>query len=155
MEVISPFFFEDNKRINCLFSSINLLKILLPELQNYSSIYYLFSNFLNELKFNKNWIVHYIFWEMSLLKEIGFDLNLMSSLVSDANTNKKMTTVLIDKEKINIPFFLVEKNFENIDTKSIYSALKFIGKFIEKKTLIPNNLNHPASRKKLESYFKK
>ena len=66
IEAISPFFFEDKKKINCLFSSLNLLKTVLPELLSYNSIYVLFVNFLNELKFNNNWIIHYIFWEKLL-----------------------------------------------------------------------------------------
>ena len=154
IDAISPFFFDDNKKLNCLFSSLNLLKTVLPELLSYNSIYVLFSNFLNELKFSNNWIIHYIFWEMNLLREIGFDMNLISNLVSKTNFEKNMITVNIDNEKINIPCFMVEKKFENIDTKSIYYALKFIGRFIEKKVLIPNNLNYPMSRKKLESFFK-
>ena len=32
IDAISPFFFDDNRKLNCLFSSLNLLKILLPEL---------------------------------------------------------------------------------------------------------------------------
>ena len=154
IDAISPFFFDDNRKLNCLFSSLNLLKILLPELLNYNSIYVLFSNFLNELKFSNNWIIHYIFWEMNLLREIGFDMNLTFNSVSKTHSEKKMITVNIDKEKINIPSFMVEKKFENIDTKSIYYALKFIGKFLEKKILIPNNLNYPISRKNLENCFR-
>jgi len=91
---------------------------------------------------------------MSLLKEIGFDMNLISNSVSKINSKKNMITVIIDNEQINIPSFMVEKKFENIDTKSIYYALKFIGKFLEKKILIPNNLNYPISRKNLESCFR-
>ena len=124
IDAISPFFFNDNKKINCLISSLNLLRLVLPELLSYASIYTLFSNFLNELKHNKDWIVHYIFWEINVLKEIGFDMNLF------------------------------EKKFNNVDSKSIYYALVFIGKFLEKKILIPNNLNYPISRKKLEMFFK-
>ena len=154
IDAISPFFFDDNKKLNCLFSSLNLLKTLLPELQSYNSIYVLFSNFLYELKFNNNWIVHYIFWEINLLREIGFDMNLTSYLVSKKNSEKNMITVNIDNEKINIPSFMVEKKFENIDKKYIYYALKFIGKFFEKKILIPNNLNYPISRKNLQNYFR-
>ena len=154
IDAISPFFFDDNKKLNCLFSSLNLLKTVLPELLSYNSIYVLFSNFLNELKFSNNWIIHYIFWEMNLLKEIGFDMNLISNSVSKTNFEKNMITVNIDNEKINIPCFMVEKKFENIDTKLIYYALKFIGKFLEKKILIPNNLNYPISRKNLESCFR-
>ena len=154
IEAISPFFFHDNKKLNCLFSSLNLLRTVLPELLSYNSIYVLFSNFLYELKFNNNWIVHYIFWEMNLLREIGFDMNLSSYFVSKRNLEKNMITINIDNEKINIPCFMVEKSFENIDTKTIYCALKLIGKFLEKNILIPNNLNYPTSRKNLENFFR-
>ncbi len=154
IDAISPFFFDDNKKINCLFSSLNLLKTVLPELLSYNSIYVLFSNFLNELKFSNFWIIHYIFWEMNLLREIGFDMNLISNSVSKSNSEKKMITVIIDNEKINIPSFMVDKKFENINTKTIYYALKFIGTFLEKKIFIPNNLNYPISRKNLESCFR-
>ena len=103
IEAISPFFFDDNKKIICLFSSLNLLKTVLPELLSYNSIYVLFSNFLKELKFNNNWIIHYIFWEMSLLREIGFDMNLTPSSVLKKNSENNMVIVNVDNEKINIP----------------------------------------------------
>ena len=154
IDPISPFFFDDNKKINCLFSSLNLLKTVLPEMLSYNSIYILFSNFLNELKFSNNWIIHYIFWEINLLREIGFDMNLTSNSATKINSKKNMITVIIDNEQITIPCFMVEKKFENIDTKSIYYALKFIGKFLEKNILIPNNLNYPISRKNLENFFR-
>ena len=154
IEAISPFFFDNNKKINCLFSSLNLLKTVLPELLSYNSIYILFSNFLNELRFSNNWIIHYIFWEMNLLKKIGFDMNLPSNYVTKSYNKKKMITVNIDNENINVPSFMVDKKFDNIDTKSIYYALTFIGKFLKKNILTPNNLNYPISRIKLENYFR-
>ena len=154
IDAISPFFFDDNKKLNCLLSSLELLKITLPELLSYNSIFVLFSNFLNELMFNKNWIIHYIFWEIDFLKEIGFDMSLRSNLVSENYSKKNMSTVYIDNEKISIPSFMVENKFEDVDVKSIYHALKLIGKFLEKNILIPNNLNYPISRKKLESCFR-
>jgi len=154
IDAISPFFFDDNKKLNCLLSSLELLKITLPELLSYNSIFVLFSNFLNELMFNKNWIIHYIFWEIDFLKEIGFDMSLRSNLVSENYSKKNMSTVYIDNEKISIPSFMVENKFEDVDVKSIYHALKLIGKFLEKNILIPNNLNYPVSRKSLERFFK-
>ena len=154
IEAISPFFFDNNRKLNCLFSSLNLLKILLPELLNYNSIYILFSNFLNELKFSNNWIIHYIFWEINLLREIGFDMNLTSNSVSKTNSEKNMIIVNIDNEKMNIPSFMVERKLENVDTESIYCALRLIGKFLQKNILIPNNLNYPMSRKNLENFFR-
>ena len=153
INAISPYFFDDNKKLNCLFSSLNLLKTVLPERLSYNSIYILFSNFLNELMSSNNWIIHYIFWEMNLLKEIGFDMNLKSNSFSKIDSKNNIITVNIDNEKINIPIFMLEKKIENIDTKSIYCALKLIGKFLEKNILIPNNLNYPISRKNLENCF--
>ena len=91
---------------------------------------------------------------MNLLKEIGFDMNLKSNLLSDIQTEKNMIIVNIDNEKINIPTFMAEKKIENIDTKSIFIALKFIGKFLEKKILIPNKINYPTSRRILENCFR-
>jgi hypothetical protein len=123
-------------------------------MQSYNSIYILFSNFLNELKFSNNWIVHYIFWEMNLLKKIGFDMNLPSNYVSGSYNKKKIITVNIDNENINVPSFMIDKKFYDIDTKSIYYALTFIGNFLKKNVLIPNNLNYPISRIKLENYFR-
>ena len=154
IEPISPYFFSNYKKLNCLFSSLNLLKTVLPEMHNYKSIYILFSNFLYELKFNNHWIINYIFWEINLLKEIGFDMNLSSNLISKNYVDKNIVTVNIDNEQINIPSFIVNKSFENIDTKLIYCALRFLGKFFEKKILIPNNLNFSASRKKLENFYR-
>jgi DNA repair protein RecO (recombination protein O) len=154
IDPISSFFFDDNKKINCLISSLNLLKTVLPESLSYNSIYILFSNFLSELKFSNSWIIHYIFWEMNLLKKIGFDMNLASNYVTKSHNKKKMVTVNIDNENISVPSFMIDKKFENIDTKSIYSALTFIGKFLKKNILTPNNLNYPISRIKLENYFK-
>ena len=154
IEAIGPFFFDDNRKLDCLFSSLNLLKTVLPEMLTYNSIYFLFSAFLNELKFKNHWIIYYIFWEMDLLREIGFDMNLTSNSFSNANSEKNMISVNIDNKQINIPRFMIEKKIENIDTKSIDYALKLIGKFIEKKILIPNNLNYPISRKNLENCFR-
>ena len=153
IDPISPFFFDDKKKLDCLFSSLNLLKIVLPELLSYNSIYVLFSKFLNELKFSNKWIVHYIFWEMDLLREIGFDMNLTSDAIYKTNPETNTITVNIDNKKINIPSFILDRELENIDTKSIHYALTFIGKFLEKKILIPNNLNYPISRKNLQNYF--
>ena len=155
IDPIAPFFFDDNKKINCLFSALNFLKVVLPEMLGYHNIYILFSDFLSKLKFNKNWIIHYIFWEINLLREVGYDMNLKSNnpILKSYSVND-IVTVNVDNEKTNIPFFLIDKKFGKINEKSIHIALTFIGKFIQKNILTPNNLNYPVNRKKLENFFK-
>ncbi len=153
IEAISPFMFDDKKKLLCLLSSIYILRLLLPEQFKYNLIYNLFSEFLFSLKYKENWIAHYVFWEIDLLKEIGFDMNLKSNKDNKINKEKNTITVVIDNKKINIPIFLIEKKIVNVDSKSIYLALNFVGKFIENNILLPNNLNFPKARKNLENCF--
>lgn len=154
IDAISPFFFDDDKKIFCLFATLNILKNVLPEYHSYNKIYFLLSNFLEELKTNNNWISLYIFWEVQLLKEIGFDLNLADKKNISSHNKKDIISVNIDNEKISIPDFLIKNKTSNIDPQHIYLALKFIGDFIEKNIFLPNNLKYPFARKKLESLFK-
>ena len=71
---ISPFFFDDKKRSVCILAATSILKILLPERQINKKIYSSFEKMLFNLKFD-NWIKLYIFWELSLIKELGFEDN--------------------------------------------------------------------------------
>ena len=69
---ISPFFFDDKKRSVCILSSTSILKILLPERQTNKKIYISFENMMKYLS-SDNWIKLYINWELSLIKELGFE----------------------------------------------------------------------------------
>jgi len=75
---ISPFFFDDKKRSACILSATSILKILLPERQINKKIYNSFENMLFDLK-SDNWIKLYIDWELSLIKELGFETNLKTN----------------------------------------------------------------------------
>ena len=71
---ISPFFFDDKKRSICILSATSILKMLLPERQTNKKIYISFENMLKNLSSN-NWIKLYVNWELSLIKELGFETN--------------------------------------------------------------------------------
>jgi len=81
---ISPFFFDDKKRSACILSATSILKILLPERQINKKVYYSFDNMLTDLR-SDNWIRLYINWELSLIKELGYE----SSLKRNYNDNAK------------------------------------------------------------------
>ena len=84
---------------------------------------------------------------------VSFHSNLIiENLINVIEKDIKVLVIensLDKKLKLNL-----EKKFENVDAKSIYNALKFIGKFLEKNILIPNNLNYPIFRKNLENFFR-
>ena len=73
---VSPIFFDDKKRSICILTACSILKILLPEHQLNKKIYNSFENLLNNFN-SDNWIRLYILWELSLIKELGYEINLL------------------------------------------------------------------------------
>ena len=78
LQPIAPLFFDDKKKTVCILSATSILKILLPERETNKKIYNSFENMLNGLKFD-NWINLYINWELSLIKELGFETDLKTN----------------------------------------------------------------------------
>ena len=72
-KAFSPYFFDNQQKLSCITSAMHLIKILTADLQRNHFIYELIENFYLLLK-NENWIKNYIFWELSLFKELGYDL---------------------------------------------------------------------------------
>ena len=109
---ISPFFFDDKKRSVCILSATSILKILLPERQINKKIYNSFENMLFNLK-SDNWIKLYINWELSLIKELGFETNLKENY----NDNTKKALIFnrnLLMENFIIPHGLKFPLFRNI-----------------------------------------
>ena len=88
VEAISPKYFNDRKKTSALLSLSSILNLLLPESQPYKGLYISLNILLNN--FDKNdWIIHYINWELTLLKELGFDPFLEQfNFKNDETTNR-------------------------------------------------------------------
>ena len=89
LQPIAPLFFDDKKRSVCILSATSILKILLPERETNKKIYNSFEKMLNNLKFD-NWINLYIEWELSLIKELGFEDNLKT--INSDNIKKSLSS---------------------------------------------------------------
>ena len=106
---ITPLFFDDKKKTVCILSATSILKILLPERETNKNIYNSFENLLNGLKYD-NWINLYINWELSLIKELGFEDNLRINKNNNIkkallfNRNLLMENFIIPN-RMNFPFF--------------------------------------------------
>jgi len=152
VEAISPKYFNDKKKTTALLSSSSILNLLLPESQPYQKLYTSLDNLLNN--FDKDdWIIHYIYWELILLKELGFDpyLEQFFDKVSD---NFSQKTFEIDNIKYQVPTFLItKKKIDILDSREITTALSFTRNILTNKFFIPNNLIFPKSRIILENYF--
>ena len=75
LKALTPYYFDDPKKLSCISSAIHLIKILTADSQKNKYFYFLLERFYSLLK-NDNWIKNYIFWELKLFKEVGFDLEL-------------------------------------------------------------------------------
>jgi len=144
-KILTPLFFEDKKKLSCIVSSLGLVKLLTVDNQSNANIYKLIEDFYNFLE-NKNWINKLIFWELELLKLIGYDLELKNIVKEEIIDDKKLYFVVNSDEKKYIPNFLVEKNNEVVDFNQMFTGLKFISDYLEKSILRPNNISHPKSR---------
>ena len=154
IEAISPYFFDNKLKILILISAVNILKTLTPELQKNINIYNSFLNLIDYLKKEKrNIILDYIHWELDLIKEIGFDLDLRKKFFNNIN-NDELINIDIDGENYNLPSFIFNRSSIPISDKHIYYALNFISNYIHKKILAPNNLFYPKYRNHLQNLYK-
>ena len=128
---IYPLYFNDKKRTSALLSDCSILNILLPESQPNEAIFYNWEEFLNSLGL-KNWIILYIFFELNLIRELGYDPDLKRFATNISNlTNIKK--IKIDNFVYEIPEYLIQKKFQTDQNIIIKKSLYFTRSIIPKK----------------------
>ena len=124
---------------------MNLIKILTAELQTSNKIYFIIQNLYLILQ-DRDWLKKYIFWELELLKILGYDLEIENLVEKSLEGNKTVYYAISTKEKKYVPNFLIEKNLEVDDINTLLKGLKLVSDYIDKTILKPNNINFPNSR---------
>ena len=148
---ISPLYFNDKERTSALISICSLLNILLPEGQPNKQIYNSFENLVNSLNLD-NWIILYIFFEINLIKNLGYDTNLPQYKLNINNEETKK--IKIDGYVYEVPNYLILKKTPEVISKNlIRKSLYFTRHIIMNRFFIPNNIPFPKSRVILENYF--
>ena len=144
-KAFSPVYFENSQKLHCITSVMNLIKLLTAESQSNQKIYSLIYEFYKIISL-ESWLKEYIFWELKLLKTLGYDLEL-DALVNKKITNNKTQYIVksLSEERV-VPNFLIDKEDTSEDKQTLLSGLKLVSDFIEKTILKPNNLNYPLSR---------
>ncbi len=121
---VAPIYFDDKKRTTSILAASSILRILLPERQINQNIYNLFEKLLNDLN-QDNWIQLYILWELSVIKELGFE------------SSKTIFT----------------KSRDFLNNNEIKKALALNKNLLLENFIIPNKLKFPLFRNLLESYY--
>ena len=141
---VAPIFFDDKKRSICILSIASILKMLLPERQINKKIFNSFEDMLNNLN-TKNWIKLYIKWELSLIKELGYEY--------DFKNEKRQNFITINNKSLKIPMIFFKETDENFNNNEIKEALIFNKELLIENFINPNKLRFPLFRNILESYY--
>ena len=149
---ISPLYFNDKERTSALISICSLLNTLLPEAQQNKKIYNSFEKLMNSINL-ENWIFIYIFFELNLIKDLGYDTNL-GQYSSTESKNNEILKIKIDGYIYEVPSYLIIKKIPlKFNNSLIRKSLYFTRNVLQNKFFIPNNLLFPKSRVVLENYF--
>jgi len=149
---ISPLYFNDKERTSALISACSLLNILLPDSQPNKNIYNSFEKLISSINL-ENWIFFYIFFEINLIKDLGYDTDLVkySNRISNDNNFHK---IKIDGYIYEVPNYLIQQKIPTKFTNLlIRKSLYFTRQVMLNKFFIPNNLIFPKSRVIFENYF--
>ena len=153
LKAYTPIFFDNYRKLLCIFSAFQLIKILTAESQKNLKIYGLIENFYFLLK-KENWIKNYIFWELELFKVIGYDLELKNLVKKELINNEVKYLVKSTKGNKIVPNFLIDNNQDFLNEEILIDGLRLVGDYLEKSILKPNNINYPLNRLRFLNTFK-
>ena len=145
LKALTPLYFDENQKLSCITSAMHLIKLLTAEAQSNKEIFKLIDKFFEILN-SDNWIQKYIFWELELLKLLGYDLGLKTMAEKEIVDSEVNYYVKSSTEKKTIPNFLIDENDIDVNLKNLLKGLKLVSDYLEKSILKPNNLNLPTSR---------
>ena len=145
LKALTPLYFDENQKLSCITSAMHLIKLLTAEAQSNKEIFKLIDKFF-EILTSDNWIQKYIFWELELLKLLGYDLELKTMAEKEIVDSEVNYFVKSSTEKKSIPNFLIDENNLDVNLKNLLKGLKLVSDYLEKSILKPNNLNLPTSR---------
>ena len=142
IKLVAAPFLDDKKRSICILSLTSILKILLPDRQVNQKIFNSFELMVNNLN-SKSWIELYLKWELSLIKELGYEINIMN------NNN----CIVINSKSLVIPKFYLKDEVDEVSIKDIKEALIFNKELLLENFINPYKLRFPLFRNILESYY--
>mgnify|MGYP000035242058 FL=1 len=151
-------YFDNQNKLNTLLTICSIIDLSLPKNNPQIKIYNKTIDLIENL-LSKDWAVKYIFWELFLLSELGYGLDLEKCVVSGKKENliyvspksgKAVSKTEGEKYKnklFNLPKFLINKNVKPTND-SLKQAISLTGFFIDK-FLKNNNKKLPFYRKNI------
>ena len=149
----SPIYFDNFQKLSCITTAMNLIKLFTADSQSNIKIYDLINQFY--LIISKDfWLKNYIFWELELLKILGYNLELDSLVNKKIVDNKTLYVAESSTDQKIVPNLLIDKSDTKEDLTTLLKGLRLVGDFMDKTILKPNNISFPISRNQFLSSLK-
>ena len=132
LKALTPLYFDQNQKLSCITSAMHLIKLLTAEAQSNKEIFKLIDKFF-EILTSDNWIQKYIFWELELLRLLGYDLELKNMAEKEIVDSEVNYYVKSSTEKKSIPSFLIDENNMDVNLKNFLKGLKLVSDYLEKR----------------------
>ena len=155
----------DPDRLSALSSACALAEAALPEREPHAAAFDGFAVLLEALESGDHWPEVYVSWELGLLKELGFGLDLTSCAQTgeteglawvSPRTGRAVTGEAGEPYKqrlLALPGFLTGDLSGETSGRDIRDGLALTGFFVERHVLAPNNLQLPPARTRFVDKF--
>jgi DNA repair protein RecO (recombination protein O) len=151
-------FIDDAARLGCLAAAAATAAATLPERAPHPSVFAGFSALLGALDSDDGWAVAYVTWELGLLAELGFGLDLSRCAASrqpddliyvSPNSGQAVSAKAGEPYRhklLRLPPFLLPGEHGAPTPQEVVDGLALTGFFLERRVFLPHGHDTPAAR---------
>lgn len=155
--------FDDPGRLAALVSACALCEVALPERQPHAAAHAALVALLEALR-SEAWPSVYVHWELALLRDLGYGLDLTRCAATGVNDGLAFVSPKTGRavslsagepyrdKLLELPRFLVEGG--EGDRAGIFAGLRLAGFFLDRHVLAPHHAALPAARARLVDRFR-
>ena len=159
-------FIDDRLRLACLSSAASMAESCLPEREPHPRAYAGLNTLLEALDDDRDYAALYVRWELDLLAELGYGLDL--SHCAGNGTTENLTYVsprsgqAVSEEAaapyreklLRLPRFLLDESIRP-DAGDILDGLRLTGFFLDRRVLAPHERKIPTARLRFADVLKR
>jgi len=156
---------SDAGRLAALSSACSVAEAALPEREKHTAAYDGFLVLLEALETSDHWAEVYISWELGLLRELGFGLDLTACAQTgeteglafvSPRTGRAVTAAAgapYKERLLPLPGFLSQQTVRETKPGDLSDGLALTGFFVERHVLAPHNIKMPPARTRFVARF--
>lgn len=158
--------FDDPHRLAGLAAALAVVETALPEREPHPAVHRALAALLDALQAgDESWPAAYVRWELGLLAELGFGLDLSRCAVTGGNerlthvsprTGRAVSAEPAEPWRnrlLALPAFLAPGGADALDDRQVRDGLALTGHFLERHVLAPQGHREPAARQRLAQRF--